>query len=472
MKKTIAYIRCSTDHQDLQHQRNAINQYAIKNNLPIDEFIEDFGISAYKTSYTERDGLQQVLNMAHDGLIDTLIIFESSRLSRNHLQGQIVIDELTKCNVTIYSITEGVINKNEIDNLMNSIRFFTNQMESKKTSERICSSMSNRRKEGLHLGGHTPIGYIKNNDKLEIDENMREIIINIYKIYINEGTSKVIEYLQSIGINKPRRSIINLIKNTTYKGYPYKNKDQDVYINELDIVGEQLWEEANEIIKNRITKKDSTVYHNKSDKMLEGLLYHSCGNKMYISYNNHKVASYRCEKCIANKSDIQKSYVANKLEIAIDDRITDFFINLSSDELERRFNESRNEELIQLNKDLVRLQGLLAIKHTTLDNANKKLNQMFLEDMPLQMIKITTDNIEQLKNAINDLENNIESIKNKINDQESINKHQVRLSKQLLDFKYLYTKANDEQKKIILHQIINKIIIHSWNDIEIIYNHI
>lgn len=471
-KKIIAYLRCSTDHQDLQHQKNSIYQYANKNNLSIDEFIEDFGISAYKTSYTERDGLQQVLNMAHDGLIDTLIIFESSRLSRNHLQGQIVIDELTRCNVIIHSVTEGVVNKNEIDALMNSIRFFTNQLESKKISERIQSSMNKRRLDNKHLGGHTPIGYKKNGDKLEVDENMREIIINTYKTYIHYGTNKTIEYLASVGIKKPRRSVVNLIKNTIYKGYPYKNKDTDIYVKELDIVSEELWNEANEVLKNRRTKKDSNVYHNKSDSILEGMIYHSCNNKMYINYNQYKVASYRCEECIINKSNVQKSYVARKLETVVDSKISSFFDTLDSNELEKRFNESRNEELIQLNKDLIRYNGILAIKHQAIDNANKKLEQLFLQDASIDIIQVVTDSINQLKNSIANLEESINEIKKKIANDEEINKHQIKLSKQLLDFKYLYTKATIEQKKVILHQIIDKIIINSWDDIEIIYNHI
>lgn len=40
MAKTIAYIRASTDNQDLNNQKLEIFEFAKKNNLEIDDFIQ------------------------------------------------------------------------------------------------------------------------------------------------------------------------------------------------------------------------------------------------------------------------------------------------------------------------------------------------------------------------------------------------------------------------------------------------
>ena len=131
----VAYLRCSTDLQDVQHQENSINDYAKKNNLTIDKIIKDEGISAYSKDVTARKGFQEILHLAHLGQINNLIVFESSRISRQFIEGQTLIDELTKCNVSIHSVVDNrIINQNELDQLFNSFKFFMNQKASKETS--------------------------------------------------------------------------------------------------------------------------------------------------------------------------------------------------------------------------------------------------------------------------------------------------------------------------------------------------
>jgi DNA invertase Pin-like site-specific DNA recombinase len=49
MSKIIAYIRASTDKQDLNHQKLEILEFARKQNLKIDDFIE-MTISSRETS--------------------------------------------------------------------------------------------------------------------------------------------------------------------------------------------------------------------------------------------------------------------------------------------------------------------------------------------------------------------------------------------------------------------------------------
>ena len=134
--KTIIYARCSTNHQELEHQISSCKNYADTLGLKIGDVITDFNVSAYSTSYLTREGLQHVLTLAENNEIENLIIFESSRLSRGGtLEGGIILDRLTKCGVKVYSVTEGCLNENELSELLNSIRFFQNKLESKKTSE-------------------------------------------------------------------------------------------------------------------------------------------------------------------------------------------------------------------------------------------------------------------------------------------------------------------------------------------------
>jgi DNA invertase Pin-like site-specific DNA recombinase len=56
MGKIVAYLRASTDKQDLNHQKLEILEFARKKEIHIDEFVE-ITISSRKTSKQRRIGL-------------------------------------------------------------------------------------------------------------------------------------------------------------------------------------------------------------------------------------------------------------------------------------------------------------------------------------------------------------------------------------------------------------------------------
>lgn len=466
--KTIIYVRCSTNHQELEHQISSCKNYADTLGLKIGDVITDFNVSAYSTSYLAREGLQQVLTLAEDGQISNLVVFESSRLSRGGtLEGSMIIDRLTRCNVKVYSVTEGCLNENELSELLNSIRFFQNKLESKKTSERIKSSMNKRREHGYHLGGHTPFGYIKQGNKLAIDNELKPIIIKMFNIYINEGMSKTIEFFKEQGYSKSDRTIMNMLKNKTYCGYLYKNNDK--YIKELDIIGLETFLECQKCIANRYTQNHKTVYHNKSDVLLEGLCFHSCGHKMYIVRNKQGVTSYRCEQCIKNRIDTQKSFSANKVEAIVDTYVKQFFSTLNKEELRKQYEESCNNQLDYNKTQLERINKIIAIKDKTIENGNQKLQELLLQNASVQMLEIITDSINQVKSDQETLVVTRDKLINDIANQKHLQNEKIKLSEKLLDMKYLYSKANYEQKKQLLHQVLDRVVIHSWNDIEVVF---
>ena len=78
MGKIVAYLRSSTDKQDLSHQKLELLEFARNKSLKIDSFIE-ITISSRKTSKQRRiDELMQTLNDT-----DTLVVTELSRLGRS-----------------------------------------------------------------------------------------------------------------------------------------------------------------------------------------------------------------------------------------------------------------------------------------------------------------------------------------------------------------------------------------------------
>ena len=103
MSKTLAYLRTSTDKQDLNNQRLEILEYARHNDLHIDDFIE-ITISSHKSRRARR--IEELLEKLTQN--DTLIVTELSRLGRSTGEVITLIDELVANDITILILKQNL----------------------------------------------------------------------------------------------------------------------------------------------------------------------------------------------------------------------------------------------------------------------------------------------------------------------------------------------------------------------------
>ena len=96
IQKTVAYIRASTDKQDVDNQKLEILEYARKHDLKVDEFIE-ITISSKRTTKQRRiDEMMQKLEGS-----GILIATELSRLGRSTAEVITLVNQLLKQNVRV-----------------------------------------------------------------------------------------------------------------------------------------------------------------------------------------------------------------------------------------------------------------------------------------------------------------------------------------------------------------------------------
>lgn len=89
-QKVIGYIRISTDKQDLEKQRHLLLEYAQKQRLIVDEFIE-IEVSSRKDALERR--IDELYTKLGEG--DILLVAELSRLGRDMLQVLNIINDLS-----------------------------------------------------------------------------------------------------------------------------------------------------------------------------------------------------------------------------------------------------------------------------------------------------------------------------------------------------------------------------------------
>lgn len=101
--RTAAYLRVSTEGQDLDNQRLAILDYAHRTGVTVDEFIE---VQVSSRRSTTARGIDDLFDRLKAG--DLLLVSELSRLGRS--VGQIIqlVDELVKNRIRFVAIKEDI----------------------------------------------------------------------------------------------------------------------------------------------------------------------------------------------------------------------------------------------------------------------------------------------------------------------------------------------------------------------------
>ena len=450
----IAYLRCSTDIQDVRHQENSIKDYCNKNSIVIDKIIKDEGISAYSKDVTARKGFQEVLHLGHLGKIDNLIVFESSRISRQFIEGQTIIDELTKCNVSIHSVMDNrIINQDELDQLFNSFKFFMNQKASKETSERIKSSKKLCKEQGRYLGGKVLTGF-KVVDGFEVvDEDTKDEIIEMFNDYIHYGGGYTIK---KYNINH-HQILLQKLKNPKY----------------IKIIGESKFNQVQKLIKSRTTARKGNITNgtNKTDVLYEGLLFHSCGNKLVIDRNKKYEPFFRCKKCKGNPEiKIKKSFVGLPLMNNIDDEIMEILNDLDRNKLKERYDNKCTKNKSILNYRIKELNNLSKSKEKALKLANTKLEGYIMNNANDNVIEAVSNMIAEVKEELNNINEELEKKQNELDNIKLEDKAHKELINKILEIKDIYAGANNIKKKAILNVLVKKVVVRDINDFDIYLN--
>lgn len=455
MKLTIGYLRASTNEQkqDVEHQKRSIEKYAKANNMKVDKWYSEY-ISAFSTSIDDREQINEIKKLAEENKVENLLIFESSRLARNMEDGLNVLDFFSMHNVRVFSVKDGkCINKEQIDKLFNAIQMYFNEQASRDTSARVKSAKRLAKEQGLWLGGKIPYGFTIEDKRLVVDKEKEPIVKTLYNTYITHGCKEAISYLSDY------TDMYNI--NQTLLQYMAKPIM-------VQIVGQDVYDEFMTIKSSR--NNEGTVRTNKSNVKLEGLLFHECGGKLSIDYNRGKLV-FRCRKCKLNKAvSVKKSFSGDRLTDNIESKIVELLNGLDKDKLLDKYNKESNSKITLLKMQIERTEKALNQKKKELVKAQSNIKKLLVSDVDISLIEVSGTIAKQMEKFIETLESELEDKKKRLAKEQSRTDRREDLVDSLLDFKYLYEKGNVEQQKIILNQLIEKVVVRDTDDFDIYLN--
>jgi DNA invertase Pin-like site-specific DNA recombinase len=193
MGKIVAYLRASTDKQDRNHQKLEVLEFARRQGLHIDDYVE-ITISSRKTSQQRRiDELLQTLNET-----DTLIVTELSRLGRSTVEVIALVNALVERNVRVIALKQNLAIDRQDMNSKIVITLFSlfAELERDLISLRTREALAAKKAQGQQLG--KPKGTIQ---KSKFDQNLSRIQELLgYGLSVRK-IAKVLGYSSHIALN-------------------------------------------------------------------------------------------------------------------------------------------------------------------------------------------------------------------------------------------------------------------------------
>jgi len=187
MPKIVAYIRISTNAQDVTNQKLEIYEYARKNNLKVDQFIE-VEASSKKTTKTRR--IEELLQNFEKS--DILIITELSRLGRSTSEVIDLVNQLIAKNVRLIAIKQALDIKvhDMTSKVMVTMFSLFAELERDLIRSRTKEALASKKAQGIKLG--KPKGTIQKSKFDTHVERIKELLqlgLSVRKIAKHLGLS-------------------------------------------------------------------------------------------------------------------------------------------------------------------------------------------------------------------------------------------------------------------------------------------
>ena len=255
-----------------------------------------------------RPSFKKMIHDAKHNKFDLIITKEVSRFARDLEDSIHYIRELKDSGVGVFFENQNLNTFDSNSELILNIMFNLAQDESRKLSSRVKFGHRQAIENGHVLGSSNITGYKKDNCKLVIVENEAKFIKILFELYASGkyGFQKLSKKLSELGyLNKKGKlydkdSLKRMIENPKYKGY-YRAKTYEILDyrtkrrkkNSLDeqvlykckdgsipaIISEELWDQANKILKSRTKGYEGNNYWS-------GGLKYAFSSKIYCKEHN------------------------------------------------------------------------------------------------------------------------------------------------------------------------------------------
>ncbi len=500
-KITALYSRLSRDDElsgesnSITNQKSILSKYANENNFQNIKFFVDDGYSG--TTFT-RPAFMEIMELAEQGKIGTIIVKDHSRLGRNRLiVGQLLEEDFVRLNIRYIAIMDNIDSSKGLNDFL-PIQDWFNEMHAKNTSQKVRAVLKNKGESGISLANNVPYGYKKDESdkaKWQVDETSARIVKEIFNLFIQgHGTFEIARILRERKILTPSEYNASISRNSINQEYQYKwcgatvagildrqeyigdtvnfksttrsykdktrinlpKEDRKIFKNTHEpIIDEYTWNIAKQLRNNRQKRAKSG-----KKSIFSGLLFcNDCGKKMYFQspvVDLKAKEHYRCSSYKHDTSACTSHYISDEaLQIIVLENIQrvisymkdyeDLFIKeqlakSTQDEI-KKISKSK-KELEKAKNRIIEIDNLFM--HVYEDNVSGKISDDRFRNLSFNYDKEQ----QELKTKIEQLSKDIENTEKKDTD-----------ITQFISNVKKYTEITELSPEI-LNELIEKIVIH------------
>ena len=425
--------RYSTDNQNpdsIEVQVEKCREWCHQQGIPILGIYADEATSGMKETRPQYENMMMQLRQ---GIGDTVVIYDQSRMFRKMTAWFAFRDELTAMGVKVISVTQPMIGKD----LRDPTNFLTegsmalfNQIWALQSRQKTMEKMRFMARNGQHTGGKPALGYYVKDGRLEICEEEAKVVRRIFQEYADgKSYREIIAGLNRDGLKTKRgnafgsNSLHDLLHNEKYIGVlsyghsPYRedgtrNTHAAPSTNAIrieDAIPAIIDRELFETVQKRMAgnkRQQGGRPPVKRDYPLKGKVFcGECKSAMTISTSQQKYNYYRCtgkkrlHTCDAApiSADYLESRVSDALRMMLGrPEDTNGLIRILRDQAEQLQSGAvaRLQDLIRQEKEV----------QTKLDNAVEAV----LNGLASQTVK---DRIQELEQRKADIARNMRQLK-------------------------------------------------------------
>ncbi|MEK4425134.1 recombinase family protein [Solibacillus sp. FSL K6-1523] len=459
--RVFIYIRVSTREQategySIGEQEERLRAYAKAKGYTIIKVYID---PAYSGANMDRPALQEMINQIEQNTADLVLVYKLNRLSRSQKDTLYLIEEVfLKNNVDFVSLNESFDTTTPFGRAMIGVLSVFAQLEREQTRELTMMGKEGRAKKGKWNGGGNkkqhPTGYDYINGSLHVNEYEAQCVRDIYALYMQgKGLHTILKTSEKKypDVVRFESTIKKILTNPLYIGN-IRHKDA-IYDGEHQaIIDESTFDTVQELLKKRAVKSKASPY------FLSGVIYcEYCGARMFgrtggklkdgesmryyncYSRTNHRKHMTKDPNCIKDgeRKETLEQYVIKEIKKLN----TAFIEGYHTKKNDKAKLETLQNELNNIKQQMSNLIDLYSLNSMPIEIINGKVEKLKTHHDQLQQ------HIKELSKP-HENDNNLEDIKKTIS--------------QLPDFDWS-NEETDDQKRLIVAKLINKIIVSNDN---------
>lgn len=355
-KTCCLYLRVSSEEQktnfSLGNQEKFCNEKAERLGYKILKIYKDEGESA-KT--TDRPQFLEMLSyVKNNKKVDAVIVYHSSRFSRNVLDFLLIKQDLAKHGTVILSCTEENIGQdNPESNLISIVLSAINQYDNENKARASSNGLRRRWEQGYFMT-KTPLGFksvvVNGRPDSAPDETWYPILQRMFHRIYNERLTlfQATSELNKLGLKQfDFRSVKDMFTNTAYIGYPHSRKYGTSPTRRIEpMIPEHIFFEVKNIL---LGKKYGNYSRLRKDYALRKLLKcPTCGANMTSAWSKGgrgvKYPYYICNlrkdhRANLNRDKVEDSFLELLKGITVNQKRMDYLTALLREKYQSKYKD-------------------------------------------------------------------------------------------------------------------------------------